>query len=424
MTRGIKIRLIAFVVLSAVGLVYISASYLGFVDRILGRGYTMHVTLPESGGLFVGSEVTIRGVKVGNVSAMKVDGRGVRLDLAMKDRAEVPMSSAVYVHNLSAVGEQYLDFEPPSEEGPYAGEGDTIEGSEASMPVAEEDLLVQLDTFVNSVDKENLSTTILELGTMFRDTGRPIQTLLDNGGRFVEEAQAKQEQTLRLLDKSLVVLRTQQEQGENIRSLARDLNQVTATLRASDGDLRTILDEGRPAIREIDAMLKQLEPTLPVMLSNLVTVNQVVTVRLSALEQLLVTFPVVVSSGFTGTPGDGYGYINLQFEDSPQPCRKGYLTPDKWRSPSDLTDAKPFLAARCAEPPPSNMRGTKYAPSFGGGGAASPRTYDLAQYDPATGAVLGADGRPAFLVGDQGGLRDLFGDDAWKWLLIGPVRQG
>ena len=50
MTRGIKIRLIAFLILSAVGIVYVAGSYLGLVDRVLGRGLTVHATLPGSGG--------------------------------------------------------------------------------------------------------------------------------------------------------------------------------------------------------------------------------------------------------------------------------------------------------------------------------------------------------------------------------------
>ena len=63
MKGGTKIRLIAFVVLSAVGIIYVAGSFLGIVDRVLGRGFTMHATLPASGGLFTGSEVTYRGVR-------------------------------------------------------------------------------------------------------------------------------------------------------------------------------------------------------------------------------------------------------------------------------------------------------------------------------------------------------------------------
>ena len=58
MTRGIKIRLLAFLLLSAVGVVYVAGSFLGLTDRLLGRGMTIHATLPTSGGLFTGSEVT------------------------------------------------------------------------------------------------------------------------------------------------------------------------------------------------------------------------------------------------------------------------------------------------------------------------------------------------------------------------------
>ncbi len=75
MRRSVKVRIAAFLVLSAVGIVYIAGSYLGFVDRILGRGNTVHATLPASGGLFEGSEVTYRGVKIGKVEAMDAHPR-------------------------------------------------------------------------------------------------------------------------------------------------------------------------------------------------------------------------------------------------------------------------------------------------------------------------------------------------------------
>src|SRR5690606_29507449 len=117
-----------------------------------------------------------------------------------------------------------------------------------------------------------------------------------------------------------------------------------------------------------DKLLAGLEPTMPVFIGNLVTLNQIVTTRLSAVEQLLVTFPKIVANGFTGTPGDGYGHINLQFAQSPGPCREGFMPSDEWRPSTDLTDT-PVYPARCESGPPYNMRGPKYAPSFDDGGA-------------------------------------------------------
>lgn len=419
MSHGIKVRIAAFLVLSAVGIVYIAGSYLGLVDRVLGRGITVHATLPTSGGLFEGSEVTYRGVKIGKVSTMTATQEGVTLDLALEDGTELPADSPMFVHNLSAVGEQYLDFEPPDDKGPYAEAGDTFHGDEASLPVDEGDLLVELDHFVSSVDQDHLTTVVAELGTMFADTGRPLQRMLDGGTEFIREASAHTDDTIRLLDQGKRVLSTQQAEGENIRSLARDLRGITDALAASDKDLEAVLDGTPGTARELDSLLKELQPTLPVLLGNAVSVNQVVVANLNGLEQLLVTYPRVISSGFTGTPPDGYGHVNMQLDYRVPPCTKGFKPPSQWRSTRDLTDA-PIFPAKCESGAPYVMRGPKYSP----GTAANPspgRVY-RSSYDPATGFVSGAVGRrgePVRFV-DQGNL-SILGGDAWKWLLVGPV---
>lgn len=417
MTRGVKVRLVAFVVLSAVGIVYVAGSFLGLVDKVLGRGFTMHATLPASGGLFTGSEVTYRGVKVGKVSRVDVTQTGILVDLAIKDQVKIPKDSAVYVHNLSAVGEQYLDFVPPANRGPYAGQGDTIKGNSKSLPMSEEKLLTEMNAMVNSVDKAELSTVITELGNMFRGTANPLQRMVDSGTTFVDEADANKEQTIALLTTGKTVLQTQADHEKDITAFARDLADLTGTLKTSDKDLRTILQGGPPAVREVNSLLKGLEPTLPVFLSNLVTVNQVLTTNIPGLEQTLVTFPRVIASGFSGTPGDGYGHINLQLNNSVMPCTKGYLPSSRWRKGTEVSD-KPVFPARCLEGPPKNQRGSKYAPSFGSASSAG-ESFRVSPYDAQTGEVDAGNGT-TLVVGARGGLKTVFGDESWKWMLTGP----
>lgn len=410
MTRAIKIRLIAFLVLSAVGIVYVAGSYLGIVDRVLGRGLTLHATLPSSGGLFVGSEVTYRGVKVGKVSGMDVIPSGVRVDLALEEGTRIPRSSAVYVHNLSAVGEQYLDFEPASKAGPYAADGDTIAGSAESLPESTDHLITSMNDLVGSLDRNELSTAVSELGAMFRGTADPLSRLVDAGTRFVAEAKASEQQTVDLLDTGQTVLATQQANADNIQTFARDLAAFTAGLKGSDADLRTVLQGGTPALDEVRSLLQGLEPTLPVFISNLVTVNQVLTTRLPAVEQTLVTFPRVIASGFTGTPGDGYGHINLQLDYTVPPCTKGYKPPTQWLPGTDTSDPAAY-PARCLSGAPINQRGSKYAPDAG---AASGTSYRVAPYDARTGQV------------DENltlGRHTVVGDSSWQAILVGPTEQ-
>jgi phospholipid/cholesterol/gamma-HCH transport system substrate-binding protein len=406
MSRGIKIRLVAFLVLSAVGIVYVAASYLGLVDKVTGRGMSVHADLPTSGGLFVGSEVTYRGVKVGQVSGMDVIPSGVRLTLALKEGTRIPADSPFYVHNLSAVGEQYLDFEPRTKAGPYATESTLFKGTAASLPQATDDLLVKINGLVGSLDQSDVSTVVSELGTMFTGTADPLRRMVDSGTALVAAAEANQAETIRLIESGRTVLVTQQANAGNIRSFATNLADLTGTLKDSDKDLRTLLLGGTPAVQEINSLLQGLAPTLPAFIGNLVTVNQVATLRLNALEQTLVTFPAVISSGFTGTPGDGYGHINLQLDYGVPACTDGYLPPADWRPATDLADT-PTFQARCLSGAPYNMRGSKYAPQPS---SVIGNRNRVAPYDARTGRV-----NENLTMGRH----TVFGDNSWQSMLLG-----
>jgi phospholipid/cholesterol/gamma-HCH transport system substrate-binding protein len=348
MRRGIKVRLIAFAILSAVGMVYVGASYLGFVDQALGRGYTVHVVLPESGGLYQGSEVTYRGVKIGKVSKMTVKGDGLKVDLALKQDARVPASSSVFVYDLSAVGEQYLSFEPKTKTGPMLQDGDTVHGTKDSLPLGEDVLMTDLSRFVSSVSGSELNTVVSELGDMFRDNATPLRSMV-------------------LLHSGRVVLQTQAENSANIHAFARDLATLTGTLAKSDADIRKILDQAGPAADELELMVSNLRKVLPPFLTHLVNVSVVLDERRDGLEQLLVTFPRLVAAGPSAlTPpdkvGQKFGRVNLNLNQTPGPCTKGYLPPGLWRPTSEesFLDADP--ATHCDSGPPINMRGMKYAP--------------------------------------------------------------
>ncbi len=382
MRRGIKVRLVAFVVLSAMGLVYVGASYLGVVDRVLGRGYTVHVLLPGSGGLFEGSEVTYRGVKIGKVSKMSVNGEGLRVDVALEDDARVPATSPVFVHNLSAVGEQYVSFEPTSKQGRMLKDGDTVRGTEDSLPVAEEDLLTNLSRFVSSVSGTELNTVVTELGVMFGDNATPLRSMVDNTQAFIETAQANQTATIDLLRNSQTVLQTQADNAANIRSFSRDLAALTGTLASSDADIRRILRRAGPAANELIRLVRTLRVVLPKLLDPLVSVTQVLTNRLPALEQLLVTFPRLVAAGpsaLADNDGQKFGRVNLNMNQEPPPCQDGYLPPGERRPTSEQNSAtspplsspnsfEPHFPAECSSGPPINVRGMKHAPPPAGGG--------------------------------------------------------
>jgi len=365
MTRQIRIRLIAFAVLSALGLTYVGANYLGIVDRMLGRGYTVDVILPSSGGIYEGAEVTYRGVKIGKVEKMTVDRDGLRVRVGLQDEARVPASSDVRVDNMSAVGEQFISFEPTSKSGPMLTDGPTIRGTMESLPVGEDVLLQHLSAFVSDLDSDDVNVVVKELGTMFQDNATPLRSMVDSAQAFIAEAQANQTQTISLLRDAETVLETQTDRSDDIRSALDDLAKFTETLADADDDIETILDDAEPAVQEVELLVRTLRASLPSFLTYMVRVSDVLDARLPALEQLLVTFPRLIAAGPSALifdhSGQGYGRVNLNLNFDPPACTEGYLPPGQWRTTMDETFL-PYYPAQCKSGPPINMRGMNYAP--------------------------------------------------------------
>jgi phospholipid/cholesterol/gamma-HCH transport system substrate-binding protein len=365
MTRGIRFRLIAFAIVSALGLTYVGGNYLGIVDRILGRGYDVNVILPASGGIYEGAEVTYRGVKIGKVAKMTVDRDGLRVRVTLQEEARVPASSKVRVDNLSAVGEQFISFEPTSSAGPMLREGSTIRGNAESLPVGEDVLLQNLSAFVSDLDSDDVNVLVKELGLMFKDNATPLRSMVDSGQAFIAEAQANQAETIALLRDAQTVLETQSDAADDIESAFEDLAKFTETLADADEDIETLLEDAGPAAKEVELLVRTLRASLPSFLTYMVRVSDVLDARLPAMEQLFVTFPRLIAAGpsaliFDST-NQGFGRVNLNLNFDPPACTEGYLPPGQWRLTTDETFL-PYYPAHCDSGPPINMRGMNYAP--------------------------------------------------------------
>lgn len=422
-TRTVKVQLLAFATLTAVGVSYVGAEYTGLVDEVLDRGYTVHADFRDSGGVFAGAEVTYRGVPVGRVGALRLTGGdGVTVTLDIEDGApRIPADTLAVVANRSAVGEQYVDLQPRTSRGPYLLDGSAIPRRNTRVPLPTTDLVLSLDRLVNSVGKKDLRVTVDELGEAFAGTGPHLSRLVDSGNALVESASQALPETIALIEDSRKVLKTQADQGSSIKSFARDLALLSGQLKASDGDLRKLIGNARPAAQEVNSLLKSTGPELSVLLANLISGGQVTLARLPGVEQALVTFPVMVAGSYTVIPGDGTTHFGLVINaDDPPACTRGYGTAR--RDPADTSTREANTEARCTLPrgSESSVRGAQNAPGASAGYGGARRTAYVTPYDPETGTTTGPDGRNVE-IGSTGGQQAAFGKESWQWLLVGPM---
>ena len=385
-TRSTKLKLLAFAALAVTGMAYLGFTYVGLDRALLGGGYQVAADFRNSGGIFVNAEVTYRGVEVGRVSDMQIVEDGVRVVLRIDpDAAPIPADTEAAVATRSAVGEQYVILRPRSAGEPYLEDGSVIPQERTSIPVPVEQMLLNLDEFVGSIDQENLRIVIEELGRAFAGSGDDLRRLIDNGDLLLARAQESLPETLRLITDGQTVLDTQRDSRTAIRQWASDLRLFTDTLREMDPDLRAIVVDAPDAGQALQELVEDAGPGLGPLVRNLDILNGVQIPRLDGIRQMLVTYPDVVTGGFTVVRRDEDGVLRSHFgvvlnAGEPHACTSGYVpshdTPSQGAVENVDTGAVHCRVVDGADPQPgdgydengSNIRGAQNIGREGGHG--------------------------------------------------------
>jgi phospholipid/cholesterol/gamma-HCH transport system substrate-binding protein len=429
-TRRTRLQLIAFVIITLVGVSFVGARYARLDRLVRDDAYTVQAHFAESGGIFAGGEVTYRGVGVGTVDKLVLTEDGVDVFLAIQNEwDEIPVESMALVGNRSAVGEQYVELQPLTDDGPFLTDDSEIPRERTATPIGTDQLLTDLSDTVSSVDRDALRTTIDELGTAFAGTGDDLQTILDAGSSFIEEADRNFDITQQLINDGNVVLDGQLASESSLRTFADQLSLFSGTLSDADPDLRKVIDEGSFAANQLRGFIEDNRIELGSLLNNLITTGEIVVKNLPGLEQLLVIYPYVVEAGFTvvskskdtGLYDAHFGLVITTYAA----CERGY-DPAEQRPPQDRGNKPMDLDARCAEPPTmSNVRGAQNRPRAATGvdGAAAGSDEVVAAYDPETGEITW--GEAAERLASPGTVAPAtLGKDTWKWLFIQPMTAG
>lgn len=373
LSRPITVQLVIFSVVSLIALAVMACGYLNLPKMLFGYGhYTVTVQLPEAAGLYERANVTYRGAEVGRVDDVRLSGGRVQAVLSLKDGTRIPSNLQAQVHSTSPIGEQYIELVPQdSTSAPLKG-GDVIPLSRTTVPV---DVNVLLDTTnrgLEAVPGDNLQTVINEAYTGIGGLGPELSRIFDASVALSAGARRNLDAMTTLIDKSPAVLDSQTQTADSLQLWAAHLATITDQLRRHDDSVSAVLPAGAQAASEGMALFDRLQPTVPLLLANLVSVADVAVTFHAGLEQILVLLPQSIANSQGGLVANMHnsryngGFLQLNLNQNlPPPCLTGYLPQQQVRAPS-LVDApdRPVgdLYCRIPQGAPNAVRGARNIP--------------------------------------------------------------
>ncbi len=325
---------------------------------LLNRPDKVVVAMPSTGSLFEGSAVTYRGVKIGKVTDIRLTSAGtVEAVATITSPVRIPADSAVKVRGLSPVGEQYLDFQPSDDRGPYLGNGSRVTATVTDLPRTLASTVINVNKLLDQLDKRDLRTTLKGIGAALDGTGDDIGRLADQGYALLQTLDQNWPTVRRLLRNGGTLLELGAANAENIRTIARSSAQVAAFLREFDPTLRRLLELGPGQFKQVSAVIAAVDEVIPKFLDRTIRVTNILVARDPHFRELLRAYPLGIAS-LAGAVYNGAVRGQYIFQQDYQ-CEYAGVRKHK---PTDLTTYPVYPHGQCDAPSNRVVRGAKHAP--------------------------------------------------------------
>ncbi len=228
-----------------------------------------YIYFDEVGGLSIGADVEVKGVKVGKVEDITFE-KNNRIKVKVSVRSEVPIyrDAIAYIRTYGLMGDKYVYIDPGHPEAGKLANEDYIVRSkiyattEQTFATAEEvagKLSKLLDNLSESLKKEDLKKIVHGLSKLIENTNQIVEQNKDNINKSMEnvkeittDLRQNLPSLIKKLDKvasNLEVITT--ENRENLKELIANLKDTSKTLKEKSPKLLDDIDEAAVQVRDV-----------------------------------------------------------------------------------------------------------------------------------------------------------------------------
>ncbi|MFE3753943.1 MlaD family protein [Nocardia tengchongensis] len=297
----------------------VGASYLAIsVMRVnpLRETYTVTVNLDRSGGLQAGNDVTLRGYRVGKVNDITLidNGAAIAATAEIDKKYSIPADTVVAVGALSGAGEQYIDFRPNTEQGPFLHNGSLVQFDPAKVktPTPVWSVLDNASALIAQVDPDKFSVILTELDTALSGGPDQLRSLIDAISIATNGLDNLLPQTTNLLKNLQVISGTTALAQPDLGTLTRNSSVLFNQFNDANAELQKILEQAPGQMQALGAVLDKTADPMTSLATNFAAITKAAQLRAPALRAL---FPsMVIGTSAMGVPahdGEFYTIIDI-----------------------------------------------------------------------------------------------------------------
>ncbi|WP_067863445.1 MlaD family protein [Nocardia shimofusensis] len=353
--------------LSALGLLLVlvvGASYLAVaVMRFnpLRSEYSVTVKLDRSGGLQPGNDVTLRGFRIGKVDSIELIDRGQAIAAVARIDSdyEIPVDTMVSVQALSGAGEQYIDFRPNTEDGPYLGDGAVVEfdAERVKTPTPIWSVLDNSSLLISQIDPDKFSVILNELDIALSGGPDQLRGMINGISLATAGLDSLLPQTTNLITNLRTIASTTSQAQPDLATLTANSGVLFEQFNNANAEVQRVLDQAPEQLARLGAVLDTTTDPMTGLVTNFVAITKAAQLRLPALRAL---FPSLAA----GVEALGVPAVNGEFRAMIDIWPRPFCTYDTevYRNEVVQDGAIPKWNY-CVNPPPGQqIRGAANAP--------------------------------------------------------------
>jgi phospholipid/cholesterol/gamma-HCH transport system substrate-binding protein len=250
---------------------------LPFVNRV--NRYSAYFA--EAGGIQTGAAVQVSGLRVGQVTDIKLDGARVVIDFDVAERVRLGERTEAAIKTKSLLGAKILELTP-------RGQGQlttAIPIARTTPPYQLPDALGDLTTTISGLNTDQLSDSLSTLANTFQNTPPDLRAAIHGVAAFTQTLNTRDAQLRDLLTHAANASAVLSERAGQVATLVSDANALLVQLRTQSAALDQVSRNISAVSQQISGLVAENRDTLKPALDKLTAVLKIVDDRKDKVQQ-------------------------------------------------------------------------------------------------------------------------------------------